>query len=244
MKPFAFLAARPATAAAIRADEYAVVARSAGLAAGDLRHFFLDERPHLDLAEFAGVIVSGSQYGFFDDPQAKTPEQLATEESLFALNERILAADFPYLGICYGHQSLAISRNIPLTKDHFEKLGAVDIRRTPAGEKDPVFAVLPQRFTAIVGHAEAIAPQCAPFVVLAESDMCPVQAIRYGDNVYGVQFHPEIDEAGLDLRLDYYNGSKYFRPGQLDAVRRQCGGRDYSAGKTLIRSFVERYRQH
>jgi GMP synthase-like glutamine amidotransferase len=30
-------------------------------------------------------------------------------------------------------------------------------------------------------------------MVLAGNDICPVQAFRIGENVYGVQFHPEVD---------------------------------------------------
>lgn len=242
MKPFAFLAARPSTAADIRENEFIEVKRIGRLNDDEIVYFSLEDRPEIDPTQYAGIFVSGSQYGFFDDPESKTPEQIATEESLFAVNDVVVEHDIPYLGLCYGHQSLAVSLDEELTGEYFEKLTTVNIEMTDEGKKDPIFGQLANPFPAILGHAESIGKLPRDTVVLATSPHCPVQAIRYRNNVYGVQFHPEIDSESLEIRLEYYNGSKYFEPGELDAVRARTSGFDYSHAAKIISGFVDRYR--
>ena len=37
---------------------------------------------------------------------------------------------------------------------------------------------------------------------LAESDLCAIQAYRFGTNVHGIQFHPEVDEGVLEAMAE------------------------------------------
>ncbi|MDY5404299.1 MAG: gamma-glutamyl-gamma-aminobutyrate hydrolase family protein [Trueperella sp.] len=242
MKPFAFLAARPSFAAGIRRDEFAAIKRDGRLADSDIVYLSLEDRPQIDVGDYAGFIVSGSQYGFGDHGAAKTTEQIVTEEVLFAVVEEVLAEDLPFLGLCYGHQAIALALGGTLTADYGEELSTISVNLTDDGRADPIFSLLPDSFPAIVGHEDAIGLVPANTAVLASSALCPVQAIRYGDNVYGVQFHPEIDAVSVGLRLDYY-GDVYFAAEEVDRVRAQTTSHDYSACAALIGAFVERYRR-
>ncbi|PKZ90030.1 glutamine amidotransferase [Trueperella bernardiae] len=241
MKPFAFLAARPAFAADIRRDEFAVVKRDGRLSDAEIVYLPLAERPQIDPEDYAGIIVSGSQYGFGVVDEAKTPDQIATEEVLFDVVKQVLAEDLPFLGLCYGHQAVALSLGGTLSAEYGEELSTVSIHLNDDGRADPIFSQLPDSFPAIVGHDDAIGVVPANTTVLASSELCPVQAIRYGDNVYGVQFHPEIDADGVGLRLDYY-GDVYFAAEQVERVRAQTTSHDYAACAVLIGAFVDRYR--
>ena len=40
--------------------------------------------------------------------------------------------------------------------------------------------------------------------MLAYSEKCPVQAYRFGNRVYSMQFHPELSIEDLEYRLSLY----------------------------------------
>lgn len=242
MKPFAFFAARPSTAAAICADEFAVVKRDGGIADHEIEHIFLEDDPVINLDDYSAVFVSGSQYGFNDDVETMTHRQLTIERLALQIADEAIERDFPFLGFCYGHQAIGVAGGRALTTEYFEPLSIIDISVTDDGRSDPLYGSLPTSFPAVVGHSESIGDLPENTVVLASSATCPVEAVRTGNNVYGAQYHPEINEDSLDLRIDYYNGSKYFNPGEIDLIKAQAAGRDFSPGAALIRRFVERYR--
>ena len=112
MKPFAFLVARPKDATAIRESEYATLLSATGLRPDQLHSFSLSDRPDIELQDYSGIFVSGSPYSFTTAYERKTPEQLATEEALFELNSRVLERDFPYFGLCFGYESIALSLGV------------------------------------------------------------------------------------------------------------------------------------
>ena len=71
------------------------------------------------------------------------------------------------------------------------EFGYYEIRPTDEGED---FLPRPMRFTQAHFHTFAI-PDGA--VHLAGSDSFPNQAFRYGERVYGLQFHPEVTIEGF-----------------------------------------------
>jgi GMP synthase (glutamine-hydrolysing) len=85
---------------------------------------------------------------------------------------------------------------------------------SPSGQlnaRSPVMArltrcstVVPDSFTAFVGHKEAVQSLPAGCVHLVASAPCPFQMIRHGENVYATQFHPELDSNGLEVRINIY----------------------------------------
>ena len=52
--------------------------------------------------------------------------------------------------------------------------------------------------------------------LLASSERCPIQMIRFGKNVYATQFHPELDAEGIILRIQIYKHHGYFKPEESD----------------------------
>jgi GMP synthase-like glutamine amidotransferase len=100
----------------------------------------------------------------------------------------------PVLGICLGAQLLAKALGAPVTRNPVSEVGLLEIELTPAGEVDPLFAGWPRRATVVQWHGDTFAiPDGA--VRLAGSADCPNQAFRFGDQAYGLQFHPEVTAA-------------------------------------------------
>src|SRR5207344_2568182 len=91
------------------------------------------------------------------DPEpSKSPVQRRVEADLRGLLDRMITADFPFLGACYGIGTLGSHQGAVIDRQHAEPVGSVTITLTEAGRQDPLFARLPATFEAFVGHKEAI----------------------------------------------------------------------------------------
>jgi GMP synthase (glutamine-hydrolysing) len=138
-----------------------------------------------------GVVVFGGPMSANDDP---TLPFIRTE--LDWIETVALPSDRPYLGICLGAQLLARvlgARVAPHPQD-VREIGYVPITVTPAGEEDFGCSAL----HVFQWHGEGFdIPTGA--VQLAQGHVFPNQAFRYGDRAYGLQFHPEITRAMIDL---------------------------------------------
>ncbi|PJJ57630.1 GMP synthase (glutamine-hydrolysing) [Mumia flava] len=218
MKPFLLLSIRADDAAAD--DEYAAFLRFSGLEPSDLHRHRLDRDPlpPFDLEAFAGIVLGGGPYNASDPEHQKSPAQRRAEEDLALLLDRVVAADFPFLGACYGIGALGTHQGAVVDRTYAEPIGSVPITLTEDGCADGVFGVLPRRFDAFVGHKEAITSLPPHAVRLAGSAACPVQAFRVGRHVYATQFHPELDVDGLCLRIETYRHAGYFDPSEVDAL--------------------------
>lgn len=100
----------------------------------------------------------------------------------------------PYFGICLGHQLLAVSLGGEARRMASPEVGLAEVRLTADGRADPFFAGLPERVEVFQWHGVEVVRLPEGAVALASNGAASVQAMRVGDNAYGVQFHPEIVE--------------------------------------------------
>lgn len=241
MKPFLLLASRAEDAAAD--TEYEAFCRYGGLAPEQLHRVRMEAGPlpPISLADYSGVIVGGSPFNSSDPPESKSPVQRRVEAELGVLLDEVVAADFPFLGACYGIASLGVHRGGIVDTTYGEPVGAVLIEQTAAGRADPLLADVPQRFHAFVGHKEACRVLPRDAVLLATSARCPVQMFRVGANVYATQFHPELDADGLITRIGVYDRHGYYPPDQAAAVASDARRADVSHAPQVLRAFVRRF---
>ena len=241
MKPFVLLATR---AEDLPADEeYALFLRHSGLDESSLRRIRLEAGPlpHLDLSEISGIFVGGGPFNASDPPERKSAVQRRVEAEFAGLLDRVVAADVPFLGACYGVGTLGAHLGATIDRTYGEPISVVDVELTPAGRADPLLSGMAAGFTAFVGHKEAISALPPTATLLASSPGCPVQMFRVGRNVYATQFHPELDLEGITTRIHAYADHGYFAADELDltltAVRRAPVERTGS----ILRAFAERY---
>jgi GMP synthase (glutamine-hydrolysing) len=242
-KPFLVLQLRPETEAAD--NEFDAILAKGGIGRGAVRRVRLDREPEaeIDLDAVAGVIVGGGPGCVSDAPEAKPDQERAVEEAMMRLMPAIVERDLPFLGCCYGIGILAHHLGAPVAKDRWgEAVGTAECRLTEAGRDDPLLAGLPERFLAFVGHKEAVQALPEGCVHLVEAPTCPFQMIRYGQNVYATQFHPEADSAVFALRIRIYRDAGYFEPDDAERLAAACRAADVSTPEIMLRRFVERYR--
>jgi GMP synthase (glutamine-hydrolysing) len=241
VKPFLLLAIRAEDAAAD--NEYDSFLALSGLAESELRRIRLEQRAlgEVDLSEWSGILLGGGPFNYSDPAELKTPVQRRVEADLHGLLDRVVNADFPFLGACFGIGALGRHQGAEVDRQYGEPVGAVKITLTPPGQQDPLLSGLPAVFHAFTGHKEAISRLPGHAVLLASSARCPVQAFRIGTNVYATQFHPELDMAGLCTRIEVYKHAGYFDPDQADEILAQAARSDVSLAPTILREFVARY---
>lgn len=139
-------------------------------------------------ADVSGVIAMGGSMGANDDD---IHSWLTDERSLL---KDVVAHDFPFFGICLGGQVLATAVDGVVERTPVPEVGIASFRVAQSAASDPVFGGLAGRdVIAAEWHQDYITDLPEDAVVLAGNDVCPVQAYRIGENVYGVQFHPEVD---------------------------------------------------
>lgn len=241
MKPFLLLATRAENLPAD--EEYALFLRFTGLSPNELVRVRMEAGPlgEVDLDEYSGVFVGGGPFNASDPIEKKSPVQRRVEAEIAGLLDEVVARDFPFFGACYGVGTVGAHQGAVIDGTYREPISVIEVEKTDAGCDDPLLAMLPDEFTAFVGHKEAISRLPESATLLVRGAACPVQMFRVGRNVYATQFHPECDVEGISTRIRAYAGYGYFGPGELDltleAVRRlpvvHTGG--------LLRAFVERY---
>jgi GMP synthase (glutamine-hydrolysing) len=98
----------------------------------------------------------------------------------------------PVLGICLGSQLIARALGAAVTRNPVKEIGWYDVTPTAAGRTDPLLRHFAGTEKIFQWHGDTFAIP-AGAVHLASSPDCVHQAFRFGDNVYGLQFHLEVD---------------------------------------------------
>ena len=108
-----------------------------------------------------------------------------------------LLAGTAMIGVCLGSQFMAKALGAVVRSGKELEIGITPVRLTDAGKRDPVFGAGPESFGVFEWHGEVfdLPKDCVP---LAGSDIAPLQAFRYGDRAYGLLFHLEMEESGID----------------------------------------------
>ena len=144
---------------------------------------------------FAGAFVTGSG--------AMVTDRLDWSERTAQWLGDAARAGFPLFGICYGHQLIAHALGGTVEYNpRGREMGTLPIERVDEAHADPLFGPHPQHFIAHVTHRQSVTKLPDGAVRLARSDMDEHHAYRYGDSVWGVQFHPEFSTVMMRGYID------------------------------------------
>ena len=173
--------------------------------------------------EFSHVVIS---------PGPGTPER----EEDFGASRRVIKAaaeaDIPLLGVCLGHQGLAMLAGASVTRAPEPRHGFVS---TVTHSGEGIFAGVPQDFEVVRYHSLHV-DEVPGITVHARSEDGVIQALKVdGLDHWGVQFHPEsvLTQHGAAIMRNFLGGWRLIHrevPGALDCQRVfnaiKCDGND------------------
>lgn len=139
------------------------------------------------------IVLSGQSHPWTD----------YSAESLAGIFEVIREAQQPILGVCGGHQQIALTygsrvdlmRRLEPGEGYdgaLRERGFFDVEADGEG----IFAGLPNRLTVWHSHCDEVKDLPADFTLTASNETCRIQAMQHTSRpVYGVQFHPDLFDA-------------------------------------------------
>jgi GMP synthase (glutamine-hydrolysing) len=179
-------------------------------------------------ADIDGLVVLGGSMAVGD---ARAHPWLPAERELIGA---VALSGRPVLGLCLGAQQLALALGAEVTAAGVAEIGLGTVELTVPGRRDPVLGpeyggLGPNAIPCVHWHHDTFSlPDGA--VHLAITPAVPNQAFRWGDLVYGFQFHVEVDRALAEGWRPLLPPGVTLDPGALGPVE--------AAGRRILARFV------
>lgn len=156
----------------------------------DVRRLHAGDPVPADLDEVDGAVTLGG-------PQSANANDAWVADELRFLRA-VHEASLPVVGICLGSQLLARALGGEVSTMDRAEIGWHDIRLSPAGREDPLFAGIGWTHRQFHWHHDEVTKLPPGARPLASSAHCKVQAWGAGLRTYAFQFHPEIDLGSIE----------------------------------------------
>ena len=244
MKPFLILQLRPIDLAAD--NEFSSFLHYGGLKEHEVHRVRMEKESILkiNLNEYSGIILGGGPSNVSDDEDKKYSYQRKFEVELNKLLDKVFETNFPMLGTCYGIGVLGKHQGGKVSKENYsEDVGVINIELTEAGKNDKLLKGLPANFMAYGGHKEACQTLPSNAILLARSNICPIQMVRFGQNIYATQFHTELDEEGITIRINIYKNHGYFSPEDAENLIMKAKSNLVTSPGLILNQFIKKYKR-
>ncbi len=115
------------------------------------------------------------------------------------LDPRILEANLPILGLCYGHQLIAQIAKGKVKPATCKEYG---IAQVEIDKRVGVLKGLNEKEKVWMSHGDTVFALPPEFEVLAHTENCPVAAFKHKEKpIYGLQWHPEVIHTENGVRM-------------------------------------------
>jgi GMP synthase (glutamine-hydrolysing) len=187
-------------------------------------------QPFPDTKNLSGIVITGSP--------AMVSDRQDWSESTADWLAKVVPTGIPILGVCYGHQLLAHAlggRAGP--NPNGRQIGTITSQLIDNYENDPLIGHLPVRFSAQASHSEVVLELPPGAERLAISPLDDNFAIRFAENVWGVQFHPEFNAQIMSDYIRYRADD--LRGEGLNPADLQKKVTDTEEASSVLRKFVD-----
>lgn len=128
----------------------------------------------------AALILSGGPASVY------VPDAPHVDPAIFKLG-------IPVLGICYGHQSMAVALGGEVAHSEVGEYGAAKLHFDDGAAHSKLLAHTPDDQIVWMSHRDAVSHAPEGFVVTSHTDACPVASMECPKRkLYSTQFHPEV----------------------------------------------------
>jgi GMP synthase (glutamine-hydrolysing) len=135
---------------------------------------------------YKGIILSGSPHSVL-------------ETDRLAFDVDILKLSVPILGLCYGHQIMAMSLGGKVCRGTQREYG---VARMKLLKKSGIFNGLDDSEQIWMSHGDAVEALPEGFEILASTPTCAITAMgNTTQKKYGLQFHPEVTDTPHGMKI-------------------------------------------
>ncbi|MEK7137982.1 MAG: GMP synthase [Patescibacteria group bacterium] len=181
------------------------------------------------------IVLGGPQSP--DTTTAECPHFDAQKEIAFI--KKVIDQGKLLLGVCLGAQFIGEALGAKYDHSPNREIGVFPLTLTEDGKYDPIIGTFPEKF--MVGHWHGDMPGLTPeSKVLATSEGCPRQIVRYSPKIYGFQCHFEFTQGAIEgmiqnstSELEAYKSLPYMQ--NADQLR----SNDYQPMNALLFKFLD-----
>lgn len=135
---------------------------------------------------YKGIIFTGGPNSVYDESSPHYAKE-------------ILDLGVPVLGICYGCQLISWMRGGKVKTAPVSEYGKIEVK---ANTKSLLFKGIPEKSIVWMSHTDYISKVPDGFQIVGTTDDCPCAAMENtAENIYAVQFHPEVTHSQFGKEL-------------------------------------------